>query len=311
MTVSGISTGRKVTIDGDNVGLATNSKLDEVISAVSAISGGVSIIPAYYMAGRTQITGYDSYSGGGILISARVITGRCWSSSTVGDYVQFKFYGKFVNVIFYEKSGVADIYIDDMTTPYATVDVSALDGPDYNPVWVGPQDLSDDYHTIRIAVNSGTVGVVGVVVDPSKNAWRIRPFPYELDVNLDLAANNAWLSSAGVYVNTWPAYKTAVSTTTALAANGTWTSSSVDCLGSKPYAKKIYITCYSDVDGTIYIDYSPDNSNWDASESISYTGGSTPAITPIEVKGRYVRIRYVNGATDQTTFRLYARFMGD
>ena len=271
----------------------------------------IAIIPAQYCAGNCIACGYESYSGGSFTLFDGSLSGYDWRSNVAGKYIQFKFYGSFVNVIFSIKGGIANIYIDDMTTPYAIVDTSTLEGPHYNCVWVGPQNLTEDYHTIRIEVSSGSLYVVGIMVDPKYNAWRIRPFPNSIDRNLDLAAYAAKSSGSGIYANIFPAFKAGISTTTTLAANGEWTSSSVDCLGARPYTTKIYIICYSDVDGTIYVEYSPDNSNWDGSESISYTGGSTPAITPVKVKGRYARIRYVNGATAQTTFRLYAHFMSD
>jgi len=291
-------------------------KLD--ISLSSLPHGELCLIPAYYYAEYTR-SGYSSCSGGSFVYSFLSIAGGYWYSDTAGNYIEFQFYGTWFDVVFFQKAGVANIYVDG--TKIATVDASALKGPAYNLVWHGPRNLSDDYHTVRIEVSSGTVCVVGILADPAKNAWRIIPFPYDL---LGYLRNMAYyaISSNGLFVRGYgtnypvfaeksPVYRTYVYTTTALAAGGAWTSAWIDCLLSQPRAKKIYITCYSDQSGTIYIDYSPDGTNVDSSESISYTGGSTPAITPIEVKGRYARIRYVNGATAQTTFRLYAWFMGE
>jgi hypothetical protein len=274
--------------------------------------GELCLIPVYYRvrAGATvySVSAYTTNSGGTFTYDDPYsISGSFWSSATAGNYIEFEFYGTWFDVVFRQKSGVANIYVDGALK--ATVNVSALKGPSTNPVWHGPRDLSDDYHTVRIEVASGTVYVAGITVDPAKNAWRIIPFPVDL---LRIFYVQGYSTSYPLFAEKWPACKTYVYTTTALAAGGSWTSAWVDCLGSVPRAKKIYITCYSDQSGTIYIDYSPDGANVDGSESISYTGGSTPAIEAVEVKGRYARVRYVNNATTaQSVFRLYAYFMGE
>jgi hypothetical protein len=290
--------------------------LDQPLSKLTL--GELALIPAAYYNGYTDIYGYSSRSGGFVVDDDFALAGTYWYSGTAGNYIEFQFYGTWFDVVFRSKSGVANIYVDG--AKIATVDVSTLSGPLYNLVWHGPRNLSDGYHTVRVEVSSGIVYVVGILVDPSKNAWRIIPFPYKPLHSLYwlyFYGTGTGLSVRGygpsypVYAEKFPGYKTYVYTTTALAANGVWTSSSVDCLGSVSRVNKIYITCYSDQSGTIYVDYSPDGTNWDSSESISYTGGTTSAIAPIVVKSRYARIRYVNGATAQSVFRLYAYFMGD
>jgi hypothetical protein len=90
------------------------------------------------------------------------------------------------------------------------------------------------------------------------------------------------------------------STTTALAANASVTLGPYDALNYK----YINISVFADQPGTLYIDQSPDGTNWDVSESISVSANAGQAISR-EIVARYVRVRYVNGATAQTTFRLY------
>jgi hypothetical protein len=91
------------------------------------------------------------------------------------------------------------------------------------------------------------------------------------------------------------------SSTTALAANASVTLGPADALSYK----YINISVFADQAGTLYIDQSPDNTNWDITQSISVSAGVGQAISQ-EIAARYVRVRYVNGATAQTTFRLYA-----
>jgi len=90
------------------------------------------------------------------------------------------------------------------------------------------------------------------------------------------------------------------STTTALAANASWTSASIDMLNYS----KLYVTVFADQAGTLYIEQSPNNINWDVSESISVSANAGVAVIR-EIAARYCRVRYVNGAAAQTVFRLY------
>lgn len=91
------------------------------------------------------------------------------------------------------------------------------------------------------------------------------------------------------------------STTTPLAASGEWISP-VDSLME---TGRIVGSVYADVDGTLYVEQSPDNTNWDIVDSFSITGGSGIGFS-VEKVAQYARVRYVNGAADQTVFRLYA-----
>lgn len=72
-----------------------------------------------------------------------------------------------------------------------------------------------------------------------------------------------------------------------------------------PRAQTITGTVFSDVSGTIYIDQGGDGLNWDSTVTASITGGLGAAID-VDVVAQYFQIRYVNGNTPQTVFRLYA-----
>lgn len=64
---------------------------------------------------------------------------------------------------------------------------------------------------------------------------------------------------------------------------------------------------YSDQTGDIFIEQSGDGENWDI--STTYTIGADDGKGFSEpLYGPFVRIRYVNGSTDQTAFRLFAKF---
>jgi len=89
-------------------------------------------------------------------------------------------------------------------------------------------------------------------------------------------------------------------TTAPLAANSTWISK-VD----NDYATgRIVGTVFADQSGTLYVEQSPDGNNWDVVDSFPVSANAGLGFT-VEKVAPYVRVRYVNGATTQTTFRLY------
>jgi hypothetical protein len=92
-------------------------------------------------------------------------------------------------------------------------------------------------------------------------------------------------------------------TTTPLAANGTVT------LGPRPTdrADRITGTVFSDQAGTLFIEQSSDGTNWDVSTSVPVTANDGSGFSE-ELVAPQVRLRYVNGATLQTSFRLFSRF---
>jgi hypothetical protein len=91
------------------------------------------------------------------------------------------------------------------------------------------------------------------------------------------------------------------STTTPLAAGATYTSAVFTCAGFA----RIVGTVYADQAGTLYVEQSADGTNFDSSSSFSVSAGAPFGFT-VEVVAPNARIRYVNGATAQTVFRLYA-----
>lgn len=67
---------------------------------------------------------------------------------------------------------------------------------------------------------------------------------------------------------------------------------------------------FSDQTGTLNVDQSGDGVNLDTTTSVAYTGGATTNNSyNVALTLPWVRLRYVNGATPQTTFRLYNRFV--
>jgi hypothetical protein len=63
---------------------------------------------------------------------------------------------------------------------------------------------------------------------------------------------------------------------------------------------------FADQAGNIFIEQSMDGSHWDLSTTYAVAAGDGKGFKE-EIFAPYVQVRYVNGATPQGTFRLYAR----
>jgi hypothetical protein len=103
-------------------------------------------------------------------------------------------------------------------------------------------------------------------------------------------------------------------TTTALGANasfiGTARDTQLDSGSPYCYLGFIRAAALADQPGTLYIDESPDNSTWILGVRSVAVSANTVAIIEHKPIYRYVRVRYVNGATAQTSFRLWSRVGG-
>lgn len=90
------------------------------------------------------------------------------------------------------------------------------------------------------------------------------------------------------------------SSTTPLSASATYTGTAINILGYN--AISIFVT--SDADGTLYVDYSVDGStNWRTAETYPILADAEKWFTP-PAFGKWFRLRYVNGAADQTNFEI-------
>ena len=103
------------------------------------------------------------------------------------------------------------------------------------------------------------------------------------------------------YFGTSPVQSTLNSTSSTLAAGATYT-------GTFELAPRSMVLAqsFSDQDGTLFFDFSVDGVNADSTFPASGTVASagTPLVQPAAVSARYFRVRYVNGSSPQTVFRL-------
>lgn len=64
-------------------------------------------------------------------------------------------------------------------------------------------------------------------------------------------------------------------------------------------------SAFADVAGTLYVEQSGDGVNWDVSQSFA-VAANTGVPFKVDVYLPFFRLRYVNGATAQGTFRLFS-----
>lgn len=101
-----------------------------------------------------------------------------------------------------------------------------------------------------------------------------------------------------------PVYETndlyvANSSITPLSGAATFAGSAEDVL----QFDSVSVSVFADQSGTLFMEFSPDGSNWDSSTSFTVSA-NTHATNSLPVKSRYYRTRFVNGGTPQTVFRL-------
>lgn len=93
---------------------------------------------------------------------------------------------------------------------------------------------------------------------------------------------------------------TSNSSTTPLSGGATFTGT-----GEQNFFPDVMASCYADVAGTLYFDFSIDGTNWRTFPSSGFTVSAGVHEFHTAVKGpRYFRARYINGGSAQATFQL-------
>lgn len=95
------------------------------------------------------------------------------------------------------------------------------------------------------------------------------------------------------------------SSTAPLSANGVFVGT-----GELDPRSHVLVTCKTDVAGSIKLEFSPDGTNWDSSFPVpAYSVAAGVYFIRVAVKGeRFFRVRYTNGSTQQTYFRLHVEY---
>ena len=90
------------------------------------------------------------------------------------------------------------------------------------------------------------------------------------------------------------------STTTPLGIDASWTSP----VDSSLTTGRLIGNIFADQAGTLYIEQSPNNTNWDVIDSYAVSASAGIGFS-VEKVAEHIRARFVNGGVAQTAFRLY------
>ena len=94
------------------------------------------------------------------------------------------------------------------------------------------------------------------------------------------------------------------STTATLSGDATYTG-----IGEQNAHSDVMVSCFSDTAGTLYFDFSVNGTDWRTFPVAGFSVAANIHEFHTAVKGpRYFRIRFVNGASAQSTFQLYTYF---
>lgn len=127
-------------------------------------------------------------------------------------------------------------------------------------------------------------------------------FPASQSISGSIAVNN--LPSIQAITDSQASYSDAQ---TPLAAGGTVTCSARDSITKN----SVRGWCFTNVNGTLYVEQSRDNNTWRRTDVIAITGNATIASTFFfRLNARYYRLAYANGNTAQTTFELISTAFG-
>lgn len=175
-----------------------------------------------------------------------------------------------------------------------SVDIVAIGG---NPVTT----------TLPVSDGGGSLTVDGTVAVSSIGGTVTIAEPVSVDDNggsLTVDGTVAVSSVGGTVSTSLPGFVSAGNaTTTPLAANATFTGTWEDL---RDYAT-LSVTVYANVEsaaGGLQFQWSGDGVTEDESEDITISASHPGRAMAFNVRGRYLRIRYTNGGTAQTTFRL-------
>ena len=90
-------------------------------------------------------------------------------------------------------------------------------------------------------------------------------------------------------------------TVTPLAKNASWTSQ----VGLRERHDTLDGIVFADQSGTLHVEQSADGTNWDL-DTTTAVSASTGASFTVRLFAPYWRLRYVNGGSDQSVFRVEA-----
>jgi hypothetical protein len=171
-------------------------------------------------------------------------------------------------------------------------------------------------HFQRVKLDLGADGVSSPVVGTipvSGTFWQAtQPVSGTVTANIAgaLAAGTnrvGFTAGAGIWYDDSATVLAGAATFTGTARDLTVTATATAMANAATYAKEVRVSAESDQTGTLWVEFSRDNTNWRRTKSAAtaaITGGGQFAEIVFRPSWRYMRVGFTNGATLQTRFAI-------
>jgi hypothetical protein len=131
--------------------------------------------------------------------------------------------------------------------------------------------------------------------------------------NLGAATTRAgFMAGAGIWYDDSSTVLAGAATFTGTSRDLTVTATATAMANAATYAQEVRVSAESDQSGTLWVEYSRDNTNWRRAKSAAtaaITGGAQFAEIVLRPSWRYIRVGFTNGATLQTRFTINSLLM--
>ena len=172
------------------------------------------------------------------------------------------------------------------------------------------------YRWIRIRATAHTSGTASYLIKQGTYATEpvpiiqvtgTQPVSFTQPALVAGTARAAFVAGAAIWFDDSSTVLAGAATFTGTSRDLTVTATAVAMANAATYAKEVRVSAETDQSGTLWVEFSRDNTNWrraKAAPTAAVTGGAQFAEIVFRPSWRYMRVGFTNGATLQTRFSL-------
>jgi hypothetical protein len=161
---------------------------------------------------------------------------------------------------------------------------------------------------LRVRMGVATTAGTTTIFANGSQSPTANPSPTIQSVSLAASANRvAFVAGAGIWFDDSAVALAGAATFTGTSRDLTVTATATAMANAATYAKEMRVSAESDQSGTLWVEFSRDNTNWRRAKSAAtaaVTGGGQFAEIIFRPSWRYARVGFTNGATLQTRFSI-------